>query len=353
MYRFGTLPPPAAAGAAPPPAEGASSPPAPSTRLYPPRLPRSGTALPENDALLDRLLLRFEEFVDYALAQNQSKMTVRWYRDGFRNYVKFLREGLHLPPEEFQNRVYDISGWTDWNLRERKLSAISTNGYWRCVKLFWNDVAARDGVQHPFEGKKAPAVPTHVPKAHAPEDCRRILLAAEHYPWETPFHRVRAVAIIGIALLAGLRRSEILGLMKEDVKLEEGTIFIRHGKGRGGGKQRTAYITDELRMMLRRYEAERLAAKLYCPEYFASLKYRRGIKLDTLKRLIRYVRAASGVKVTLHSLRHSYVSWLVRSGVPLPVASELAGHTAIETTLKYVKVFDADKRAAVKQLRLG
>jgi integrase/recombinase XerC/integrase/recombinase XerD len=353
MYRFGTLPPPAAADAAPPPDTVVSSPPAPRLGHALTRLPASGTARPENELLLDKLHLRFEEFVDYALAQNQSKMTVRWYRDGFRNYVKFLREGLHLPPEYFQNRVYDIAGWTHWNLRERRLSAISTNGYWRCLKLFWNDVATRDGVQHPFAGLKQPKATEPMPKAHAPEDCRRILLAAEHYPWETPFHRARAVAIVGVALLAGLRRSEILGLMKDDVKIEDGTIFVRHGKGRGGGKPRTAYVTDELRLFLRRYEAVRSAANLKCPEYFASLKYRRGIKLDTLKRTVQYVRAASGVKLTLHSLRHSYVSWLIRSGVPVPVASELAGHSEIETTMKYVRVFDSDKRSAVQKLRMA
>jgi integrase/recombinase XerC/integrase/recombinase XerD len=317
------------------------------------QLPASGVARPENELLLDKLHIRFEEFVDYALAQNQSKMTVRWYRDGFRNYVKFLRENLHLPPEEFQNRVYDIPRWTQWNLRERRLSAISTNGYWRSVKLFWNDVATRDGVQHPFEGIKQPKVTPPAPKAHTPEDCRRIILAAENYPWETSFHRARALAIIGMALLAGLRRTEILGVMKEDVKIEDGTVFVRNGKGRGGGKPRTAYITDELRLILRRYDAVRSAAKLTCPEYFASLKYRRGIKLDTLIRIVKYVRAASGVKLTLHSLRHSYVSWLIRSGVPVPVASELAGHTDIETTMKYVRVFDSDKVAAVKKLRMA
>jgi integrase/recombinase XerD len=344
MYRFGSVPLPAAGSSDIPPAL---------PRLAATSLPSSGTARPENDALLDRLLARFEEFVDFARGENQSEMTVRWYRDGFRNYVKFLRAGLHLPPEQFQTRVYDVVGWTHWNLRERALSAISTNGYWRSVKLFWNDVAARDGVQHPFEGKKPPALGERLPKAHAPEDCRRILLAAEHYPWETSFHRARAMAVIGVALLAGLRRSEILGLMKEDVRIEEGTIFIRHGKGRGGGKQRTAYMTDELRVILRRYEAERSAAHLTCPEYFASIKYRRGIKLDTVIRIVRYVRAASGVKLTLHTLRHSYVSWLIRSGVPVPVASELAGHTAIETTMQYVRVFDTEKQAAVKKLRMA
>ncbi|HKO58909.1 MAG TPA: site-specific integrase [Thermoanaerobaculia bacterium] len=297
--------------------------------------------------------MRFEAFLDHArYVLNHSSGTVRWYRDSMRNYAKFLRLGLGLPRDQFQLRIYDLDGWVRWNLHDRKLSPISMHNYWRGVKLFWNDVAGRDDIQHPFEGKKAPARPQRVPKAHAPDECRRILSAAENYPWETPFHRARALAILGTALLAGLRKSELLALEVRDIDLHAGTIRVRHGKGRGGGKERVCYMPDELRRLLSSYTSARASAQLVCPEFFASLKYRRGIRQDTLKRIVTYVRAASGVKFTMHTLRHSYVSWLVRSGVPLPVASELAGHTMIETTMNYIRVFDADKRQSVGRLRM-
>ena len=343
-----------------PPAQfGIPVPPAPSSAPPPPlfgyaALPSTPEARPENEELLRQVAARFDAFVDHALhVLNQSRMTVRWYRDAMRNYAKFLRIGLGLPREDFQRRIYDIDGWVRWNLHDRKLSPASMHNYWRAVKLFWNDVAARDGVQHPYEGKRPPARPQRIPKAHTPDECRRILAATENYPWESPFHRARALAVLGTALLAGLRKSELLALEVRDVDVNAGTIRIRHGKGRGGGKERVAYMPDELRRLLTAYNTARASAHLVCPEFFASLKYRRGIKQDTLKRLVTYVRAASGVKFTMHTLRHSYVSWLVRSGVPLPVASELAGHTMIETTMNYIRVFDTDKRAAVGRLRLS
>lgn len=305
-----------------------------------------------NESSLRQLASRFDEFADHAVnVLNQSPMTVRWCRDAFRNYVKFIRDGLDLPPEAFVARIRDIDAWVRWN-RTRQLSAISTNGYWRAVKIFWNDVATRDGIDHPFAGKKQPPVPQRVPKAHTPDECRRILTSADNYPWETQFHRTRALALLGCALMAGLRRNELLSLEVRDVDCAQGTIRVRHGKGRGGGKERNCYMTDELKRLIRSYETARAAAHLVCPEFFASLKYRRGIRIDTVKRIVSYVRAASGIRFTLHTLRHSYVSWLIRSGVPLPVASELAGHTMIETTMQYIRVFDADKRAAVQRLRM-
>src|ERR1051325_3872446 len=334
--QFGIAVPPVLSSPPPPPLFGAAT------------LPSSGDARPENEELLRQVGARFECVADHALhVLNLSRLTVRWYRDALRNYLKFLRMGLGLPREDFQRRIYDIDGWVRWNLHDRKLSAISMHNYWRAVKLFWNDVAKRDGAQPPFAGKRPPAKPQRVPKAHTPDECRRILAATENYPWESSFHRARALAILGTALLAGLRKSELLALEVRDVDVNAGTIRVRHGKGRGGGRERVCYMPDELRRLLVAYNTARAAAHLVCPEYFASLKYRRGIKQDTLKRLVTYVRAASGVKFTMHTLRHSYVSWLVRSGVPLPVASELAGHTMIETTMNYIRVFDTDKRTAV------
>ena len=54
----------------------------------------------------------------------------------------------------------------------------------------------------------------------------------------------------------------------------------------------------------------------------------------------------------LHDLRRTYITRLIRAGVPLPTVQKLAGHSDIKTTLKYYnQVNDADLRAAVDKLR--
>jgi len=52
----------------------------------------------------------------------------------------------------------------------------------------------------------------------------------------------------------------------------------------------------------------------------------------TLIRLVRSVRDAAQVSFTLHALRHSFVTELVRSGARIQNVSALAGHTRITTT---------------------
>ncbi len=46
------------------------------------------------------------------------------------------------------------------------------------------------------------------------------------------------------------------------------------------------------------------------------------------------MRRASGIKFSIHSLRHTFVTMLLQSGVPIHVAKELAGHTDINTTVR-------------------
>ena len=316
------------------------------------RLPHAVGSNADNEALLTWLDARFSSFLDYvSTVRSHSAWSARWYVCGYQNFRRYLVDGLGLPPEGFQQRVFGIESWVHWN-RSRGLGPVATNTYWRAVRRFFGDLEERDQVQNPFGGVKAPPLPRRNPKAHAPAECRRILAAAENYPWPTRFEAVRAVALLGTVLYAGLRKSELLRLEWRDVDLVAGTILVVRGKGRYGGKDRTTYIPAELKAILRGYIDERNRHRITCPEFFASVQRRAGIRQGTLKRLVQLVRPAAGVRFSLHTLRHSYVTWLLRSGVPIHVAQDLAGHASVVTTSVYLRVFDEDKRAAVEKLRL-
>lgn len=49
---------------------------------------------------------------------------------------------------------------------------------------------------------------------------------------------------------------------------------------------------------------------------------------------------------TIHSLRHTYATLLVRAGVGLPILQELLGHSHIQTTMIYLHISAADTAAA-------
>jgi site-specific recombinase XerD len=305
---------------------------------------------PEEERFLDDFDRKFRNFLEYARHfLNHSVASCRGYTSGYQNLRRFLVTTIGR--SELAVRIYAIEEWVAWN-RKRGCSAVSTNTYWRAVHVFYNYLEKNESIQNPFRGMKMPAIPAPIPKARTPEECRRILTAAANYPWKTEYQRVRTVAIFGLLMFAGLRRGEVTRLLYTDVNLEAGTIRILRGKGRHGGKDRTAYMNDELRDILRVYLRERARLGFTCPEFFCSLTSRQGLSVHQFIRVFKMVRRASGIHFSIHSLRHSFVTMLLQSGVPIHVAKELAGHTDINTTAGYLRVWDHEQQAQIRKLKL-
>ena len=55
--------------------------------------------------------------------------------------------------------------------------------------------------------------------------------------------------------------------------------------------------------------------------------------------------------VTIHGLRHSGISYMLRHGVPVEVVSKMAGHKSIKVTLEiYYSVIEKQKNEAIDKL---
>jgi integrase len=320
-----------------------------------------GASRVANLARIAALDAQFLEFVDHAAGYlHHSPMTLLWYRRSYGSYRAFLQAGVALPAPAFAARLVDIEGWVTYlwqrTSRGRKLSPITVNSYWRGLRRFYVHVESRLGGLNPLRDMKAPTFNAPMPKAKSPDDCRRILEASYHYPWpapNVPYKRVLCRAVIGVMLFAGLRRSEVVQLRNGDVDLGSGTIQIEHGKGIAGGRPRKAYISPELRTILLEYNRERDACAHLKErfEYFVSPKSGAGLSLEGLRKIVAKVSRASGVEFSSHALRHSFITHLLRSDVPLHIVRELAGHRSIVTTLGYLRVFDEDLFTNIRKMR--
>jgi site-specific recombinase XerD len=332
------------------------------------------SALPTDDALalhgadravnlarITALDAQFREFVDHAGGYlHHSPMTLLWYRRSYGSYRAFLQAGVALPEAAFSARIFDIEGWVTYlwqrTWRGRKLSPITVNSYWRGLRRFYVHVEDRLGGLNPLRGMQAPTFNAPVPKAKSADDCRRILETSYHYPWPEPhaqYKRVLGRAVIGVMLFAGLRRSEVVQLRNGDIDLASGTIHVAYGKGVAGGRPRKAYISPELRTILLAYNRERdaVAHLKERPEYFVSPKSGTGLSLEGLRKIVAKISRASGVEFSSHALRHSFITHLLRSDVPLHIVRELAGHRSIATTLGYLRVFDEDLFTNIRKMR--
>jgi integrase len=66
--------------------------------------------------------------------------------------------------------------------------------------------------------------------------------------------------------------------------------------------------------------------------------------------VIRTAKQAQLPGVSLHTLRHTFISRLVQAGRPLPEVAALAGHRDIKMTLRYAHLAPSHLRAGIQAL---
>jgi integrase len=160
----------------------------------------------------------------------------------------------------------------------------------------------------------------------------------------------RSMQLHSMALLSlhcGLRAGEAFSLGWNDVDLEYGLLTLRDAKA--GTRQ--AYMTEKVKDMLA--DRKQLAKnKFVFPD-------RNGKKTKRISnvfvKVVNALKLNSGVtdrrqKLVYHSLRHTYASWLVQSGVDLYQVKELMGHSTISQTERYSHLAPGNLKDAVKIL---
>jgi site-specific recombinase XerD len=179
----------------------------------------------------------------------------------------------------------------------------------------------------------------------------RLLAATERSDvWERrhPGKRERDRLLLALFAYAGLRRSELLGLDRDDVDLERRLLRVRRAKG---DRQRVVPIHPALVPLLADYLALRDDSE---PALFVGVQGRRLSQTIMTQTFLRYARAANVTerkRVTPHTLRHVFASELLRSGANLRQIQELLGHKHLDSTQRYTRVTAHELRGAVKRLR--
>ena len=152
-----------------------------------------------------------------------------------------------------------------------------------------------------------------------------------------------------LALHCGLRFGEIASLTWGDIDLAQGIIFIRDPKNK---TSRVAYMTDEVRKMF-------AGKKPGAPEEYVFKDRRHGGKVKWLSKAfweaVKTLKLNEGVedprmRVCFHTLRHTFGSWLVMSGVPIYTVKELMGHKTLAMTERYAHLAAEAKRQAIREI---
>jgi integrase len=163
-----------------------------------------------------------------------------------------------------------------------------------------------------------------------------------------------AADLILFALHTSIRRGEVLALRWKDVDLTNGAISVLKAMIRLKGKtiikdtktnrsQRPVVLTAPAVAILRRLSENKRG------EYVFMHEDGRLYDPSTLTHQCKRVLQAVGLdNVTLHGLRHTHATWLLKRGVHPKIVQERLGHASISTTLDiYSHVIPSMQREAV------
>jgi site-specific recombinase XerD len=130
----------------------------------------------------------------------------------------------------------------------------------------------------------------------------------------------------------GLRLTEGVNLTMGDVDMERKQLLIR-GKG---NKIRYVPIPKRALKLLNQYIQD------YKPKYwlFLSSRSEKPIHPRSVQRLTKQLLVKTGIKKKAypHSLRHSYATHLLESGVNVKAIQLLLGHNSVNTTNRYTHI---------------
>lgn len=283
-----------------------------------------------------------------------SPQTIRGWRIAYRQLRKFLalgENGFRFLRGEPDAQAHVLEEWIA-ELRGRGAQHGTVRGYWCAVVSLFDRLTRLHGVWNPLRQFRRPRAPRPIPRALPRSEAERLLAHLSHARGK-PFLTTRNLAIVGCMVLAGLRRSEVLHLNIQDVQAAARTLRIVRAKGRDGGKTRTAYVPKQLAMLLRNYEEEREEAGFAIAEpYFLSAITEKRLDEGAIRRLFATIQKKTGLRVSPHMLRHTYVTLLRQSGVDDRVTMDLAGHSSLSMTQRYSAVFAGEHLAAADRLDL-
>lgn len=151
-----------------------------------------------------------------------------------------------------------------------------------------------------------------------------------------------------LLLFTGCRRNEILSLTWEQVRLDEGRLYLPVTKN---GRSRTVHLNGKASEVLQelaasRDEDERTRDSQYV---FPSRQgTRKGYLYDLRKPLLKACAIAGIENFRTHDLRHTFASIAVSSGADLYAVQRLLGHRDISMTQRYSHLAAEDLRSATQ-----
>lgn len=178
-----------------------------------------------------------------------------------------------------------------------------------------------------------------------PEEFHQLLVACEDS---------RENALLMLMAGVGLRVSEASALRIEDLKLQDGYLYIRPEVGKGK-KARTCVVPATVKEALQAYLQGKEEGYVFegRQEGHISARQIQRILDDIANRAklqdIREGEQRARRRITPHLLRHSFALWSLDKNIPVGDLQQQLGHSSLSTTGIYLKARPNHRREAYER----
>jgi integrase/recombinase XerC len=271
-------------------------------------------------------LEKFHDFLTYE--KKSSVHTVSAYHHDILQFLAFAKSAYDVQEMgEVNHRV--IRAWQMEMMEEgitprsvnRKITALKTF-YRYLLKMGWVAASPMNKVQSPKASKK---LPTFVEEAS-------INQWIDRDPFEDTFEGSRDKLLFLLLYHCGMRRSELIGLLEQDIDFHRGLLKVLGKRN----KERYLPILKELAEQiniylnykkLNNYDSKYLLVGNQGEKLSVTFVYRK------VKHLLKQFTTLE--KCSPHVLRHTFATHLLNHGAELNSIKELLGHANLSATQVY------------------
>lgn len=272
-----------------------------------------------------------EAFRDYLqLEKKYSPHTVSAYLNDILFFETFNKERFEQENIE-QVNYNQIRSWIV-SLVDDDISNVSVNRKMSSLKAFYKFLLKTKQIEvSPMLKHKALKTPKIVQIPFSEKELTDLM---QQFGEPSGFEEVRDKLIVDLFYTTGMRRAELIHLMKYNVDLSSSVVKVLGKRNKERIIPVLPIITEQFNLYLQeRVLVEKIVDEDY---FFISAK---GLKLSEsfVYRLINsyFSKVSEKVKKSPHVLRHTFATHLLNNGADLNSVKELLGHSSLASTQVY------------------
>ena len=283
-------------------------------------------------ALVDLYLLRCQ-------VEGKSPNTIRAYGETLARFLR-VAEDEGFPPNPTRLEPHHLYAYLG---RFNGYSFETRHRYFREVRCFFNWLVQAGYLQEsPFRSLKNVRLPQRIVRPFSPDDVARLLACCN----PSTSIGARDQAILLTLLDTGIRCSELVQLILDDLDLDDQRLRVLHGKG---NKQRTVPFASRCQQALRCYvelRGDDEGPLFLAASHLHVLKPGMALRPNGLKQLLRRLGRQAGLpKVHAHRFRHTFATWAIEQDARELDVQALLGHSSPDMVRRYTSTYNSEQAA--------